>query len=70
MYNISICEANFINFNYIAIENWVIICFGYKKTSKEILTTGGEIMNLFLQEFILQTFTKLGYIKADFQSIL
>ena len=31
------------------------ICFGFKKTNKEILTTGGEIMNLFFQESILQT---------------
>ena len=32
-----------------------IICFGFKKTNKEISNTGGEIMNLFFQEFILQT---------------
>ena len=31
-----------------------IICFGFKKTNKEISTAGGEIMNLFFQEFILQ----------------
>ena len=31
------------------------ICFGFKKTNKEISTTGGEITNLFFQEFILQT---------------
>ena len=28
--------------------------FWFKKTNKEILTTRGEIMNLFFQEFILQ----------------
>ena len=27
----------------------------FKKTNREITTTGGEIMNLFFQEFILQT---------------
>ena len=32
-----------------------IICFGFKKTNKEISTTRGEIMNLFFQEFFLQT---------------
>ena len=25
------------------------ICFGFKKTNREISTTGGEIMNLFFQ---------------------
>ena len=26
-----------------------VICFGFKKTNKEISTIGGEIMNLFFQ---------------------
>ena len=39
--------------NYNILIN--IICFGFKKTNREISTTGGEIMNLFFQKFILQT---------------
>ena len=33
----------------------MLYVFGFKKTNKEISTTGGEIMNLFFQELILQT---------------
>ena len=30
----------------------IVICFGFKKTNREISTTGGEIMYLFFEEFI------------------
>ena len=36
-------------------HNVNIICFGFKKTNREISTTGGEIMNLFFQKFVLQS---------------
>ena len=32
-----------------------IICFGFKKTNREISTAGGEVIYLFFQKFILQT---------------
>ena len=31
-----------------------IICFGFKKTNREISTAGGEVIYLFFQKFILQ----------------
>ena len=30
-------------------------CFGFKKTSREISTAGGEVVYSFFQKFILQT---------------
>ena len=34
----------------------IVICFGFKKTNREISTTGGEIMYLFFEEFCFNTY--------------
>ena len=36
-------------------ETYFIICFGFKKTNREISTAEGEIIYLFFQKLILQT---------------
>ena len=48
------CFMNFLLVLVFILFNF-IICFGFKKTNREISTIRGEIMNLFFQEFILQT---------------
>ena len=37
------------------ILKWFIICFGFKKTNKEISTTGGEIIEFYLNKIYLST---------------
>ena len=32
-----------------------IICFGFKKTNREISTAGGEVIYVFIEKVILQT---------------
>ena len=48
-------KKNYSNRNVYCYSNVNIICFGFKKTNREISTTSGEIKNLFFQKFILQT---------------
>ena len=40
---------------FLSCQLKLMVCFGFKKINKDILTTRGEIMNLFFQELILQT---------------
>ena len=50
------CFLKLVWINLFKINKCNNICVGFNKTNREISTAGGEVIYLFFQKFILQTF--------------